>query len=1086
MNSSNLSNGANPSNESCEMIRSTEFNGPNSVNSPGPPKYDPPGPKKQDNSSNSTSERLNSSSYSSMGKVNTTSNSVLESTPNHSSETPINGSYKRKLGMSDFEMWRYTYHLVKNGHSILAPEPSQRSRSYRDLIMQEMNWMAVDYYQERRWKSHIAKEISNSITTSIIDRKRLKRDWPAKICSYNIEQFWINIKLVTNGTINTISRHKSVKVHGKHRHSHHSVNNVNGDNGNSIKSSSSSNGSSEGSVNGNGREVGIVLSSSLMDYCTRIVAGRRIDFRKQDIVEDVPRRRSELLALTVPVYKNVNTNSVNIAKKEVVDATVNQMVVLGAELYPQLHRPPDDEIDVFTLPALNPKHEYDYNTLLLLLHSLKATMFASVRDSAVGLPKPATTTTTAPTGLSSLLPIRRIPRDEIDPLSLSVNYRDFIDNSSVQSPHPQKLVLKWEEPTLNEADFELVDTWLLESRCWPLISIALNLRSSSGGLLRREFSPKACKEAFYRMSKPPRGLVNSSKKILSPKQSKTILSFINPPPKTFKFTPIISSDRMTSPRTGPPTSQPSTSSETGIKNVFGEVCSYLRDKSSLYTCSTPLLSKKESFFSRFKSPDPKPDKRLLLKLVNKVDSNVHKNDLFLVPHNVKVEASLSLNPHNHIFPQELLNFILSNVQTQGDDNVEQSLDVTSKTRYLLCGNDKYGATHRFSSLNSAVTLATSVSSYDNVVRNFAYSELSTRINKQLRIGFLGIPTKMFLYSLFYCGRIKPDYRVRRVALSIATLGKFIPPPHLLYGKMFDPDINLILTKSRPSSYEKQRSKSVENQEAFTSELVQNYSKEIYLSTNTKPDENNVPTLLASFTQVSLSKGKVCNQSSFSPKKIVRKPTQYITMGNASNASSTPTERKRHVGSMDTTPRQKARQLAEVSTPSETTSMYRTRQEVMMRRQMPQPHMQHYHPYSVPMVYPMNSVNSMQNMNMNMNTMGNVNNMSNVNMSNVNNMGNVNNVNSMSNVNNLNNMGNMNTMSGMGMMGSHHMNSPLEQPLGMNSMPNMNSMANMGAMGNMNPMGNMNHKMYNLQNTQMQHFQDDNYHFRYDQRPNNHP
>ncbi|UKJ90457.2 hypothetical protein MACJ_001390 [Theileria orientalis] len=797
-------------------------------------------------------------------------------------QMPINGSEKRKAEMSEYDMWKFSYSLVKNGYSILAPEPSQRSRSYRDLILQEMNWMALDYYQERRWKSHIAKEISNSINTSIIDRKKLKRDWPSKQCSYNVEMFWLKFK-------------------------------------------------ETGEISG--------ISNALQEYCQRMVSGKNLWFNSHEVIEEAPPKRSDLLAITVPVYKNANTNSVNIAKNEVVSATLNHMLVMGAELYPQYHRPPDDEIDVFTLPALNPKHEFDYNTLLLMLYSLKGNMLKKMsrQEFRAMLTNVSKYKTYNPQQtLASILPIRRLPRDDIDPFSLSVNYRDFLDNSPIPPMYLQKMVLKWDDPVINDSDFELVDSWMLQKRCWPLISIALNLRSSSGGLMRREFSPKVCREAFNRIRKSPRGLVNSSKKLLGPKQTKTILSFIDAPPGIYKFKLIVPPEYSTADPIIK--SIKSDSGENQMKTLFGEVFRYYREDSKLY--SVMQAGKKESFYSILRlGGEHKPDKKLLLK---EVDSEC--SDAFVVPLNAKVEV-LSMNPSVSL-PTGLMELM------SYDGNMEQFLITKlgtkkgpegapiqqARNRFVRYSGRRFGVNHRFSSLNSVVTLATSLNSHDNVVRNLGYSELSMRINKQLRIGFSGIPTKMFVYSLFYCGRIRPDFRVRRVALSISSINKFMPPPHLLYGRMFDAEISMVLSKTRPMSYDKQRSKSFDTQESFTNELVQGYSNEVSSYLKTNADETNLPTVLSMFAHVSLAKGKATNQSCFSSKKITILTSGFSSSANTSNSSSTPTERKKTMAnSFESTPRQKTRAGADLAIPLESLSSFRPRPEAVLRRHMQHPH-----------------------------------------------------------------------------------------------------------------------------------------------------
>ncbi|UKK02007.2 hypothetical protein MACK_001361 [Theileria orientalis] len=687
----------------------------------------------------------------------------------------------------------------------------------------------------------------------------------------------------------------------------------------------------------NGEVSGI--SNALQEYCQRMVSGKNLWFNSHEVVEEAPPKRNDLLAITVPVYKNANTNSVNVAKSEVVSATLNHMLVLGAELYPQYHRPPDDEIDVFTLPALNPKHEFDYNTLLLMLYSLKGNMLKKMsrqefKTMLTNVSKYKTYHPQQP--LASTLPVRRLPRDDIDPFSLSVNYRDFLDNSPVPPMYLQKMVLKWEDHVINDSDFELLDSWMLEKRCWPLISIALNLRSSSGGLMRREFSPKVCREAFNKIRKTPRGLVNSSKKLLGPKQTKTILSFIDAPPRNYKFKLIVPPECST---TDPIVKlMKSDSGENQMKTLFGEVLRYYREESKLY--SMTQAGKKESFYSILRlGGEHKPDKKLLLK---EVDSEC--SDAFVVPLNAKVEV-LSTNPSVNLptglvelmsYDGNMEQFAINKLGTRKAP--EGAPSPQARNRFVRYSGKRFGVNHRFSSLNSVVTLATSLNSHDNVVRNLGYSELSTRINKQLRIGFMGIPTKMFVYSLFYCGRIRPDFRVRRVALSISSINKFMPPPHLLYGRMFDTEISLVLNKPRPMPYDKQRSKSSDTQDSFTNELVQGYSNEVSSYLKTRADETNLPTVLSMFAQVSLAKGNVTNQSCFSNKKIPIIASGFSSSANTSNSSSTPTERKKTMASsFESTPRQKTRQGGDLSIPLESLSSFRARPDTMLRRHVQQPH-----------------------------------------------------------------------------------------------------------------------------------------------------
>ncbi|AFZ79409.1 hypothetical protein BEWA_022570 [Theileria equi strain WA] len=687
---------------------------------------------------------------------------------------------KKRLKMSEFEMWRYAYSLVKNGYSILAPEPSQRSRSYRDLILQEMNWMAIDYYQERRWKTHVAKELSGSINKAIRDKRKLKRDWPARLCSYHVTKFWSNLQASSQ------------------------------------------------------------ITDGLRDYCSRLVKNTGVPDLSLEFMEDVPNEEADLLAVTVPLCKNISTNVVKVSKNEVMNTTVTHLLGLGAELYPQIYRPPDDDLDVFTLPALQPKHEHDYNTLMLLIHTLKGNNSPMIpKHEQLNVYANVSRTFPPQTSFGSMLPIRRIPRDDIDPFCLSVNYRDFIETPPAQPANTQKLVLKWDEVVPNENDFELLDSWMLRDCCWPLISIALNLRSSSGGLLRREFHPQTCEAVFSKLSRTPRGLINSSRKLLGPKQSKTILSVIDPPPKPKLFRPIIP-----------------------IVESLHDMCG--QDKKGLKDSGCKLL------FGDLVDKNYKGDCRVFSYNVVGTKSSKSDGNIF---------SKLRLYSESKT---EKKRIVLREVAT---DKVDAALLVPTCVRHEVYISNE----HDEVDYNSIKELCAINGSRESLMKKLGYSEWSNRIRRQLRIGFWGIPTKMFVYSLFYSGRVRKDFRVRRVALSISKLA---PSNHLLYTKIFEPDINSVLGKSR--AWDKQRSKSFDSQtDSYSSELMQGYMTELH---SAPTEETNISQVIAAYTKVALGKGHLASQGTFSDVKILNFNSAPCTVASQS-------ENKRKAQPIDVTPKQ---------------------------------------------------------------------------------------------------------------------------------------------------------------------------------------
>eukprot|EP00923_Selenidium_pygospionis_P028354 GHVN01050991.1.p1 GENE.GHVN01050991.1~~GHVN01050991.1.p1 ORF type:complete len:458 (-),score=63.97 GHVN01050991.1:3360-4733(-) len=61
------------------------------------------------------------------------------------------------------------------------------------MVLQEVNWMALDFYEERKWKVHTALKLSRAIRHRNQAKEQAKETYVANRCSSLIQSFWLGV-----------------------------------------------------------------------------------------------------------------------------------------------------------------------------------------------------------------------------------------------------------------------------------------------------------------------------------------------------------------------------------------------------------------------------------------------------------------------------------------------------------------------------------------------------------------------------------------------------------------------------------------------------------------------------------------------------------------------------------------------------------------------------------------------------------------------------------------------------------------------------------------------------------------------------
>lgn len=72
----------------------------------------------------------------------------------------------------------------------IGVEPVQIHKTHWDFLLQEANWMSVDFYEERKWKVHVSQLLAHQAAAKVEVRSRQK---VARQSAAMIAQFWVNI-----------------------------------------------------------------------------------------------------------------------------------------------------------------------------------------------------------------------------------------------------------------------------------------------------------------------------------------------------------------------------------------------------------------------------------------------------------------------------------------------------------------------------------------------------------------------------------------------------------------------------------------------------------------------------------------------------------------------------------------------------------------------------------------------------------------------------------------------------------------------------------------------------------------------------
>ncbi|ORM41707.1 Uncharacterized protein BXIN_2752 [Babesia sp. Xinjiang] len=754
---------------------------------------------------------------------------------------------------SDADLATRAIEILKGGRIVTLPEPAQRSRSYRELILQEMNWMASDYYHERRWKLHAGKQISIGIKEAIMDRKRLNKNWIANECSAHVKRFWANI-------INKTGRYRPV-------------------------------------------------SDEMTQYCHNI-ANRYLKHLQTDMGDpskDYEIGERDLIAIMVPPlmqHDNAYTEITPINKNDVLEATILRMQSMGAELYRPLFRPPDDEMDMFTMPLMDPARDSDFNSLLVQSFCVKKWNQALIKQDE----------TTTDNDEQSEDIDRDFTRENCDPSCLAISLRDF-DMQLRPKPLLQGYMVKTE---LLAVEFELLDSWMLQQPpSWPMYAICLTYRSSASGLYRFEFSVEFCKETYETLKRHPRGLVNSSRRLLGPRQRNAITTFLDAPPKKRHFVPIA----------------PSQKDAKRIKNkiktkykIYNKKTKkrykiYTRKKKSIITKKRNrtqglkdmyIRQKKKTFLTK-KSDNIIVD-TCYIQNAQKVKngkithSKIHKNGFKNTkPHPNGLKTQLTNGKISAIRQDKDLQLALrfskvmnTNAKVRNGTvvhckkgfTVARLKETICKEKRLLVakvarGNPKRKGFRLPQNARMEVALASKKRvkpSYESnkkievipLVPDMPYGEYSNRMSKQLRVGFLGIPAKMFAHSLFYSGRFSKNNRVRRVSLTISNTGKTVmPQPNVLYARLFEQDVGGMFGRFRTQNWQRNATCVPDPHgelllKKYTNELMNAADKKSKPQNEFKPVE-----ILAAYVNMKLTRGECKAQSTLGPTKIPLKNIEQV-------------------------------------------------------------------------------------------------------------------------------------------------------------------------------------------------------------------
>lgn len=731
--------------------------------------------------------------------------------------------------------------ILNSGLIVTLPEPSQRSRSYRELILQEMNWMASDYYHERRWKTHAGRQICIGIKESVMDRKTLNKNWLANECSANVKRFWAGIVA------------KNVDS--------------------------------------------AVISAELADYCSDVGEKYRnhIHTDTADVASDYYVGERDLIAVTVPVAlpkpamaaatATQTTTKARIKSSDVLDMTLLSMQSMGAEFYSPIFRPPDDDLDMFTMPLMDPIRDDDFNALLVQNFCLKH----SEPSSGLSQMKPVAESKVGP------VISRKFHRVDNEPSCLAISVRDFDLQVKPKPPYQGELI----RTNLTSIDFELLDAWMFaDTPSWPMLAICLSYRSSASGLHRFEYSAQYCKDVFNTLKRQPRELVNSSRRLLGPRQRNAITTFLDTPPNKQKFRPTADYTKSDLSREGYNKSM-LTQRATRRHTIHGNTSEAGNLK--IVKKENQKASLKERFFT-FKrnanreSQERMPTRRASHHTTGTVisDQGTRNTPRRSSGEQGELEARL---PFYDAPLRDIEKLPVTLLQRKENSNIIGIIKQTlSGQKNVVLQeveiNDAKGeviAVPQNALVGVAITCGTHVvkkcyrsDRKTNPVLdmpNIPYGEYSNRMSKQLRVGFLGIPAKMFAHSLFYSGRFCKNNRVRRVAVTISNATKvMMPQPNVLYARLFEGDATGIFGRFRHANWQKAGEHSPDPHGEL---LLKKYIGEVMVSSPSKKAKAStsidmqVAEILAEYVNLKLSRGEVKQQGVLITDKILLKNVEQV-------------------------------------------------------------------------------------------------------------------------------------------------------------------------------------------------------------------
>ncbi|CDR94166.1 hypothetical protein, conserved [Babesia bigemina] len=765
---------------------------------------------------------------------------------------------KRAADLADKAM-----EMLRGGRIVTLPEPAQRSRSYRELILQEMNWMACDYYHERRWKVHAGKQLCIGIRDSVMDRKKLNKNWIASECTLHMKRFWAGI--IANAQ-------------------HHAA-----------------------------------VSDELAEYCANIANKYNDQMHTDagDVTRDYDVGERDLIAITVPVVKLQGPNAaalkVRAQKNEVLEATILSMQSMGADFYRPLFRPPDDEMDMFTMPLMDPARDNDFNALLVQSFCLKH----SNRPRAL----PRAKSELKPPQLPQV--IRKFHRKANEPSCLAMSARDF-DIQIKPKPTFNGHMVKTQ---LTAIDFELLDSWMLsDAPSWPMLAICLTYRSSASGLHRHEYSTEYCREVFLKLSRQPRGLVNSSRRLLGPRQRNAITTFLDAPPRRLKFEPLVDCHN----RNGSDERNSATKRQ-GLRGAYnyGRRASHIKPVSRKRKRRRSLKAHYMELLQNYRSA-----KRFAIRRSNIDDSamdvdgesettkmkavsasSVHgkkkkrqrRHSIEVIEHEPANEVQIRL-PFSSSAVKDVGDLPVAFLQRSSQPTHPGPVGHTSQQLTLLEEVPKDGARGEIIALPKNARIEVAITSgkkkmppchksgreIEPVLHmpNVPYGEYSNRMSKQLRVGFLGIPAKMFAHSLFYSGRFCKNNRVRRVAVTIANSTKIMmPQPNMLYARLFEHDVVSIFGRFRTYNWQRTLDHPPDRHgeqllKKYTTELANSSSKKLKPAPDTRAIE-----ILAGYVSLKLSRGEGKQQGALGTTKILFKSIEQVD----------PITRQQHLAQFHNTP-----------------------------------------------------------------------------------------------------------------------------------------------------------------------------------------